>query len=200
MRYRSYRNLQHYVHGHYEWQRDVVRRALAEHSEFRGGAAPRVLELACGGGNLADLFAGPTYVGVDLSPERIEAAAAQHPEHRFLVCDITSPDFEELLSERDFVFCHGFLHHLDDSQCRRLTEMVHSKASRPATFLALEPWLPSMWPNLPGHLLCKLDEGTFIRPQHGYRHLFGGDLVREETKSNWPRWPVHMEAYTVRYG
>jgi DNA-binding transcriptional LysR family regulator len=158
------------------------------------------VELACGGGNLADLFAGPTYVGVDLIPERVEAAAAEHPEHHFLVCDVGSPEFEELLTGRDFVFCHGLLHHLDDVHCRRLAELVRSRASRPATFLAIEPWLPSTWPNLPGHLLCKLDGGSFIRPRHAYVEFFGNALVREETKRNWPRWPVHMEAYIARFG
>lgn len=199
MRYRSYRRLQHYVHGGYEWQRDVARRALAEHSQLRGGGAPRVVELACGGGNLADLFPGPTYVGVDLIPERIEAAAAEHPDHRFLVGDVSGPDFEELLAGRDFIFCHGLLHHLDDLQCRELFDLVQRGASHPATFLAIEPWLPSTFPNLPGHLLCRFDDGKFIRPLHGYAPLFGKALVREENKSNWPRWPVHMEAYVARY-
>jgi SAM-dependent methyltransferase len=199
MRYRSYRRLQLYVHGHYEWQRDVVRRALAEHTRVTG-EAPRVVELACGGGNLADLFPGPTYLGVDLIPERIEAAAAAHPDHHFLVCDVSGPEFEALLSDRDFVFCHGFLHHLDDAHCRRLIELIRSRASHPVTFLALEPWLPSTWPNLPGHLLCSLDDGKFIRPRHGYVEMFGNAPVEEETKSNWPRWPVHMEAYTARFG
>jgi SAM-dependent methyltransferase len=199
MRYRSYRRLQHYVHRGYEWQRDVVRRALAEHSEARGGRPPRVVELACGGGNMADLFAGPDYIGVDLTPERVQAAAADHPEHRFLVCDVTGPEFEKLLADRDFVFCHGLLHHLDESQCGRLVELVRSRASRPSVFLAIEPWLPDAWPNLPGHMLCRLDEGKFIRPRHGYAALFGEALVREEANSNFPRWPVDMEAYTARY-
>ena len=159
-----------------------------------------MLELASGGGNLADLFAGPTYVGVDLIPERVAAAAAEHPEHRFLVHDITTPEFGELLSGRDFVFCHGLLHHLDDAQCQGLVDLIRSRASRPDTFLAIEPWLPAVFPNLPGHLLCSLDDGKFIRPRHGYVKLFGKELVREETKFNWPRWPVHMEAYTVRFG
>jgi hypothetical protein len=49
-------------------------------------------------------------------------------------------------------------------------------------------------------MLCKLDDGKFIRPRHGYAELFGNALVREERNSNWPRWPIHMEAYIARYG
>jgi SAM-dependent methyltransferase len=200
MRYRRYRRLQLYVHGGYEWQRGVVRRALAEHQKDHGGAPPRVLEIACGGGNLADLFDGPSYLGVDLIPERVQAAAAEHPRHRFIVGDVSGPEFDQVLSGRDFVFCHGLLHHLDDLQCRRLVDLVGSRLARPATFLAIEPWRPSALPNLPGHLLCLLDDGKFIRPRHGYVNVFGKNLVREERNSNWPRWPVHMEAYTARYG
>ena len=198
MRYRSYHRLQRYVHRGYQWQREVLRRALAEHRAIRDDAAPRVVELASGGGNLADVFSGPEYVGIDLIPERVAAAAVAHPGHRFVVGDVSGSDVEHLLAGRDFVFCHGLLHHLDDLQCRQLVETVEAHVSRPATVVVMEPWLPAAWPNLPGHLLCKLDDGKFIRPRHAYAGLFAKGLVREEATSNFPRWPVDMEAYVGR--
>ena len=200
MKYRQYHWLQEYVHRGYRWQRSVLEREWSTHAQqsaVPGG--PRCLELACGGGNLADIFPPERYVGLDLTPERVAAAAQAHPLHRFMTGDVTQPSFDAILQGTDFVFCHGLLHHLDDAGCRVLLARIDHNITRPGTVVMLEPLLPDPWKNPPGYVLCRADDGKFIRKSEAYVALLDGHLVRSERHSFLPRWPVSMDAYVARY-
>jgi len=85
----------------------ALRSALSDH--FPGGN-PRILELGCGDGNLLDerfvrerLENGGEYLGIDISPELLETAAARHPggNIRFLTRDVTKKAFVEHVTKRE---------------------------------------------------------------------------------------------------
>jgi SAM-dependent methyltransferase len=200
MKYREYHWLQEYVHRGYRWQMAVLRREWSSHAQasaLQGG--PRCLELACGGGNLAGVFPPERYLGLDVTPERVVAAAAAHPDHTFITGDVTQPDFDTRLKGIDFVFCHGLLHHLDDAGCAALLARIERHIARPGTVVTIEPLLPDPWKNPPGYLLCRADDGKFIRKSQAYKAFLDGYLVRSERHSFLPRWPVSMDAYVARY-
>ena len=198
--YRLYERIQVYIHGDYARQKAILGREFDRHAaEAPDRAACRVLELACGGGSLADAFPPERYLGIDRSSGRIEAARRGHPRHRFEAGDVTGPDLEGRLADADFVFCHGLLHHLDDGECRALVAAVRNLARKPATLVAIEPLLPEPWLNPAGFLVGKMDEGRFFRPDRGYRPLFGGQALRTESFSLFPRLPLRMTAYVARF-
>jgi SAM-dependent methyltransferase len=197
VRYELYKQLQDFVHaGHYR-QKAVLERQLAEHKAAGGG--PRVLELACGGGNLASVIPPESYRGIDSAPERIEAARPANPGYRFDVCDVTSAEGAAAVGEADFVFCHGLLHHLDDVACRELVAAIESRATRPATFVAIEPFLPQPFRHPAWYLFGKLDDGRFMRRANAYRVLSGDWIVHTEVLDFSPRWPGDEEVYVWRF-
>lgn len=63
----------------------------------------RVLDIGCGNGYIAGLFAakGCTVVGIDPSESGIDAARKGHPDSRFEV-DVATPDLVERLGETPF--------------------------------------------------------------------------------------------------
>lgn len=90
-------------------------------------ASGAVLDYGCGVGRLARRFDPKGYLGVDVSPERIQAARAAHPDHTF-----------EVISGIDWiggvkVFCSiifdNVLLHLDDDQAREALGLTTSNPS-----------------------------------------------------------------------
>ena len=83
--------------------------------ELRLGAGLRTLDLGCGPGAFADLFAGDDYVGVDLNPRYIEHAQRTR-KGTFLVGDARRIDLPD--GRFDQVLIFGLLHHLSDEDAR----------------------------------------------------------------------------------
>jgi SAM-dependent methyltransferase len=198
LRYDLYKRVQDYIHAGYVHQKAILTRTSIFH---RAGAAasPRVLELACGGGSLAEVFPAESYTGIDASAERVAAARRDQPSRSFEVCEVDSPALEKAMSGSDFIFCHGLLHHIDDRDCAALLDRLARNARRPATFVAIEPLLPEPWRNPLGYLVGKLDEGRYFRSSAGYRRLFQGLDFTVERFSLLPRLPLDMEAFVVRW-
>ncbi len=75
-----------------------------------------VLDLGCGNGVL--LTALPkniSYTGIDISPALIKVAEGLHPEHKFLLTDLTADSTWADLSSYDFIAALAVLHHLPSS-------------------------------------------------------------------------------------
>jgi SAM-dependent methyltransferase len=201
--YILYKLLQNYVHRGYKQQKACLRREFAVHTAERPAELAHrrcsVLELACGDGDLATVFPANVYVGIDLMPDRILAARTRNPGYEFQVCDLTGGDVVGLMSAADFIFCHAALHHLDDEACRILLERVQKHAMKPTTVVAIEPVLPLVWRNPFGFMLCKLDEGRFVRTAGAWQSLFAGRCQRSEWLSFLPRWPIFGQVYVARY-
>ena len=164
-------------------------------------AGETVLEVGCGTGMLSRRFVsqGYHYWGIDVDPERIAIAAQQAPGARFLVCDALSPKLADLPEFRR-VFIHGVLHHLDDSQCRCLLDRILSVGSD-VVLAVIEPFRPAKWWTSPRAALCsRRDEGRFFRTLPEWLDLFRPNVEVFETRSLWPRWPVHFIDARLRPG
>jgi SAM-dependent methyltransferase len=135
----------------------------------------RVLDVGCGPGTNAPIFAGADYVGIDINPEYIRVASSRYPG-RWVVGDVTD---ETVLPDQQFdcVFANSLMHHLDDRSVRsllgRMARLTASGGRVHVLDLVLPPTISA------GRVLAQLDRGRFARPVEQWRSLFNEHL-REE--------------------
>lgn len=138
-----------------------------------------VLDVGCGPGTNAAVFAGCDYVGVDIDPAYIESARRRH-SGRFLVGDVGDPSV--LGNERfDLVFANSLMHHLPDGVVRPLLKRMSELTTPTGAVHVLDLVLP---PHAsPARLLARLDRGAHARPLDEWRTLFSENLreLRFET-------------------
>ena len=143
------------------------------------GRGARTLELGCGPGLFADVFAHGDYVGVDADARDIDSARRTRPGV-FVVGDarrgLELPDarFDQLL-------IHGLIHRLPDAEARAvLGEMIRVLAPG-GMALVIEPVLPSRHDRGP-RLIARLTGGTGRRSADAYRRLYraAAPISREE--------------------
>ena len=159
------------------WQATHNREKVAfvsSHIQPRPGL--RIVELGCGPGTNAHLFAGCAYTGIDINPQYIENAQRRFPEHTFVCADLTRHDFGAVAY--DWVLVNSFLHHLDDAQARAILAAAgRIKANGIVVLELILPAQPSV-----ARVLAKLDRGRFPRSLEAWRALIPPSLrIREET-------------------
>ena len=141
----------------------------------------RVLDVGCGPGTNARLFADSDYVGIDINPEYIKTATARF-RGRFVVGDVS--DERVLPNERfDCVFANSLLHHLDDALVRSLLHRMSHLTTPTGRVHVLDLVLPER--TSAARALAKLDRGRFARPLDNWRRLFTEHL-REEHFEPYP--------------
>jgi SAM-dependent methyltransferase len=138
---------------------------------LRDRARPgRVLDVGCGTGEFASLFAPESYLGIDLHPGYVRFAARHNPAHRFVCADAAAWPGEG----RPFDLClvNGVLHHLDDASARALLAAVLGHTRSGGSLLVIEDV------DLPGRpaaaLVHALDEGSFVRSREAWLALVDG--------------------------
>lgn len=131
-----------------------------------------VADIGCGTGNWAVTARGP-YLGVDVAPEFVEAAAARYAgddSKRFVRLDATR---EDLPDRYDLTQLISVLHHLSDEQTTALLGRIVPK-TRYVFVLDLYPipWNPI------ARLLYAADRGDYIRePDEQKRLLLQDDRL-----------------------
>lgn len=121
--------------------------------------AGRVLDMACGPGNHAQLFDPASYTGVDTNPDYIASAKLRHAG-RFEVGDACSygpPDGQPF----DLVFANSFLHHLDDAQAEQALANLARLCKPTGRILLMDLVLPKK-ASL-ARALAKADRGDHAR-------------------------------------
>lgn len=106
--------------GHSQWYIERFRTMAAEGADLAGEArlldamvppGSRILDAGCGPGRVAGALAarGHQVVGVDVDPELIAAAAADHPGPHYVVADLADFDLPGLGESEPFdaVVCAG---------------------------------------------------------------------------------------------
>ncbi len=137
-----------------------------------------VADVGCGTGNWAVTARGP-YLGVDVAPEFVEAAAARYaddPDKTFMCLD---PTEEELPGRFDLTQLVSVLHHLSDEQTAALLERIVPR-TRFLFVLDLYP-IPS---NPVSRFLYAADRGDYIREPDDQKRLMLRDgslkLIQED--------------------
>jgi SAM-dependent methyltransferase len=188
--------LQYIVHGDYSVLGATILKAYDRHRPAKA------IELGCGTGLLSRFFAGDEYTGVDTDAVRIELARRHHPEHEFVVGDATDLG-AEYLARFTFIFCHGWIHHLDDAQVRRLIDQIRVAAVRSGhliELLVLEPLMPNQpWLNPLGYGIAQADRGGRVRTQRAMVELLGPSVYKTVSSKLLWYWPIPGAAFYVRF-
>lgn len=124
-----------------------------------------VVDIGCGTGNWATLARG-RYLGVDTSPDFIEACRRRyegHPQKTFIQADAAELN---LTQPFDLALLISVLHHLADEDVRRLLPWV----ARHARYLFVLDLYPMPWHPV-ARLLYALDRGDHIRSPAAQRSL-----------------------------
>jgi ubiquinone/menaquinone biosynthesis C-methylase UbiE len=153
--------------------RTVIRRELVLGKKLSS------LDLACGPGAFADLFAGDDYVGVDLNARYIHHAR-RHRQGTFVVGDATRVELPDARFDQVLIF--GLLHHLDDTAARSVLAESKRMLKPGGRMLVIEDIPTRSRLNLIGHLLHNIENGEHIRPAEKYRELYAETfaVTREE--------------------
>jgi SAM-dependent methyltransferase len=158
------------------WQAPFASAKLKPFVEHAGFAPMRrVLDVGCGPGTNARVFAGAEYVGIDINPKYIRVAASRYPG-RFVVGDVTD---ESIFPDEQFdcVFANSLMHHLDDASVSNLLARMARLTAPGGKVHVLDLVLPPRLSS--GRVLAQLDRGRFARPVEHWRRLFT-EHMREE--------------------
>ena len=143
--------------------RAVIRRQL----RVRQGL--RTLDLGCGPGAFADLFAGDDYVGVDLNARYIDHARKTR-QGAFIVGDARHVELPDGRFDQILIF--GLLHHLSDEDVRAVLAECRRLLVRGGRVLVIEDIPAISRLNLIGHLIHRVENGEHIRPVEEYQRLY----------------------------
>ena len=137
----------------------------------------RILDAGCGYGYLVKYLSHCQYTGIDLEPQRIEWAKLKFGENtnrRFMQADACRTNLPPKSFDKAVAF--GLLHHLPDeaaSQCiRELTRLVRKK-------IVFLDGVYSKF-NFVNNLLCKFDQGKYVRQAADYVSLVTPHVAKVE--------------------
>jgi ubiquinone/menaquinone biosynthesis C-methylase UbiE len=129
----------------------------------------RLLDVACGSGDLVDVTRPCRYIGTDIEFLRVRHASRdEHTAH--VVSDASALPFAARSVDR--ILAAGLFHHVSDATAAAvLGEMA--RVLRPAgRVVVLDAIWPRRWYNVTGLVARYLDDGRFVRHPPEYTRLF----------------------------
>jgi SAM-dependent methyltransferase len=161
---RLYRAVQTSIGGELHRQ---VRALLAASIPDR--ADVRILDLGCGVGDYAMVFARARYHGIDLEPRYVESARRDFGREgaTFAVGDATRLGLTE--AAFDYCFSVGLYHHLPDDAVVTSLEQAR-RAAAPGRVVVVDAIYPPRG-NWAGYVLRRLDRGKHVRTLGDYEAL-----------------------------
>jgi SAM-dependent methyltransferase len=151
------------------WQAPFAERKFApirSHNDLAG--VRRVLDIGCGPGTNTHHFRHTDYIGIDINP-RYVSAAARRTGRVFIAADATTYEVDP--SERfDFIFLNSFLHHVDTPSVRRILSHVATLLTDDGAIHILDLVRPER--SGVAATLARLDRGDFPRPLPEWKTLF----------------------------
>jgi len=158
------------------WQAPFVRQKLEPflaHCDV--ASAGRVLDVGCGPGTNAPLFARSDYLGLDWNGAYIRYAQQRYPG-RFVEADARAFEVPPE-SAFDCILVNSLLHHLDDEDVRAVLSNLARLLGPSGAIHILELVLPSEAG--PARLLAQLDRGDMARPLEAWHPLFSEQFATE---------------------
>jgi SAM-dependent methyltransferase len=131
----------------------------------------KVLDIGCGPGDMVSYLPQTNYLGVDISPQYVEAAKKRFGNRgRFCCSDIGSFGLNGEEGTFDLVLATGVVHHLDDRLASGLFELA-ARALRPSGRLVtfdgcFEPGQSNV-----ARWILRHDRGKFVRNRPDYERL-----------------------------
>jgi SAM-dependent methyltransferase len=160
---------------------------VARHIRAWPGA--RILDIACGLGQILELLPAVSYEGFDIDPTYI-ASATRHYGHRgtFRCADVTRVDVKA--ASYDIVMAIGVLHHLDDEQARTMIALARRALVTGGRLVTFDGCYAPGQSRI-ARLLLASDRGRHVRDQEGYVRLVGEQFpqVAASLRHDWLRLP-----------
>lgn len=152
---------------------------LTEFADIIGKGGQRIIDIGCSTGacarSIIDMHAND-YVGVDIDPCYVEAAARRSPKGRFYAMDARHMSFPD--KTFDLTMFIGVMHHMDDELVRGcLNEVLRVLKSGGRVIIAEPVFTPGRWLST---VLLNMDRGRNIRDEPGYRALFDGFEIERQ--------------------
>ena len=141
-------------------------RPLREHTELAD--VRRVLDVGCGPGTNAPLFADQEYVGVDINPRYVEDARRRHGRE-FLVADATELE-ARVEPAFDLILVNSLLHHLPDDAAVRTLAGVSRLLADDGHVHVIDLVLPPSFGA--ARVLARADRGRYARALEAWRTIF----------------------------
>lgn len=136
----------------------------------RPEAAQKVLDLGCGPGDILDFMPAVEYVGVDLDPNYVSAAARRYGD-RGTFFQGSVADFEiPAPGTYDLVLAAGLLHHLDDRDAGHLFRLALKALGPGGRLLTLDGCFVS-GQSVVARRMLEADRGEHVRTRDAYETL-----------------------------
>ena len=151
------------------WQRPFADSKLAPFWQHSGDAVDvRVLDVGCGPGTNTRHFAQCTYLGIDISPQYIDAARRMYGDH-FAVVNVVKNEIPGAATF-DLILVNSLLHHIDTPGVHHILQALSPRLADDGAVHILDV----VQPEHPGlaQLLARWDRGDFIRPLGEWKRLF----------------------------
>src|SRR5262245_23209802 len=140
----------------------------------------RVVDLGCGTGEFAEVFASEGYLGIDVHAGYIALARRLRPRYRFERHDGTT--WEGDVELFDLALVNGVMHHLDDATARALLATAVRHTQPGGTLVVIEDAeLPDS--GLVTRLVQALDHGHFIRTPETWTRMVGEFVSIDESET-----------------
>jgi len=157
-------------------------RPISEALELK--ADEKLLDAGCGFGVFVRHASHCDYTGIDIDDTRIQWAKSkigETPHRRFLTSGITRTPFAS--KSFDTALGYGLLHHLTDNDAKtavaELSRIVKNKIVFSEPVYSRYHWI--------NNLLCKMDQGPFVRTQEAYLVLCETALKITKTRFFYSR-------------
>ncbi len=170
----AYRLFSRLVGGEQTWQK-----YLSGYVQPRAGE--KVLDIGCGPGDVLHFLPAVEYVGLDLSPDYIDAARKRFGERgRFLCSDVGLATLERELGTFNLVMATGVLHHLDDERAVKLFALAREALAPGGRLMTYDGcFVPEQ--SRVARWLLRRDRGKFVRRRDEYLHLAEKTFARIES-------------------
>ena len=131
----------------------------------------KVLDIGCGPGDMLPYLKDVDYLGLDISPEYIEAAQRRFgTAGRFLVADVGAATVGEERGQFDIVLATAVLHHLDDDRAARMFELARLALKPGGRLITYDGCYVPGQSRMARWILSK-DRGKFVRNEDEYVRL-----------------------------
>lgn len=183
-----YNGLRNFLEGGFRKQGAIIRAEL-------GGIGGMVIDVGCGTGTYAGLFDPGRYIGIDIDPRYVSAAARRWRGHQFSQMDATAMRFE------DGTFAAGLLagvvHHLDDRLALSVLLELRRVICRGGKLMFLDQ-THSPASNPVGCMINRMDKGDRIRCLADYRALVSAYFVIEDESIMRSRFVDYVVLKAIR--
>jgi len=130
----------------------------------------RILDIGCGPGNMLPFLPKCRYMGFDANESYITAARERHGDRGEFVCERVSHHTVQQFGTFDIVLALGLVHHLDDSEAKRLFHLGHS-ALKPRGRMITNDGCYRPGQSAAKRYLLSRDRGRYVRTEQQYLEL-----------------------------